>query len=136
MNSGYAFGSFCAMPRRRLLLETHHPVQIGSRALDILLALLERPGELVTKGELMKRVWPTTIVGEDNLAVQVSMLRRVLREGGADGSIVNVPGRGYVFTMSVELIADYTHSPDVASVANTNLPAPRLQGTLHLAAAE
>ena len=52
------FGAFCLLPTQRLLLEADEPVRLGSRALDILIALVERHGELVTKKDLMARVWP------------------------------------------------------------------------------
>jgi DNA-binding response OmpR family regulator len=56
------FGAFCLWPVRRLLLQDNQPVRIGSRALEILIALPERPGELLSEKELMARVWPDTFV--------------------------------------------------------------------------
>jgi DNA-binding winged helix-turn-helix (wHTH) protein len=78
-------------------------VSLGSRALEILTVLLERPGELVSKHELMARVWPNVFVEPANLTVHMSALRRTLRDG-RDGNrfIINVPGRGYSFVASVE----------------------------------
>jgi len=77
------------------------PVSLGSRALEILTVLLERPGELVSKQELMARVWPNVFVEPANLTVHMSALRRTLRDG-RDGNrfIINVPGRGYSFVAS------------------------------------
>ncbi len=72
------FGAFCLVPMQRLLLEASQPVHLGSRALDILIALVERHGELVTKQELISRVWPGIAVDETNVAVHISALRRVL----------------------------------------------------------
>ena len=63
-----SFGSFRLLPSQHLLLEGGKPVTLGSRAMDILLALIERPGELVTKDELMARVWPSVFVDPANLA--------------------------------------------------------------------
>jgi len=79
-------------------LEGEKPVPLGSRALQILTVLLERPGELVSKKELMTRVWPDLFVEPANLTVHISALRRTLRDG-QDGNrfIVNIPGRGYSF---------------------------------------
>jgi DNA-binding winged helix-turn-helix (wHTH) protein len=102
MMSAFRFGSFCLFPRQRLLLESGRVVQLGSRALDILSVLVERPGELVDKRELMARVWPSTTVCEHNLTVHISALRRVLRDGGCNRGIVNVPGRGYLFVVPVD----------------------------------
>ena len=98
-----AFGSFRLLTGQRLLLEADKPLRLGSRALDILLALLERPGELIGKNELLARVWPDMAVVEDNLTVHVAALRRVLGDGkGLARYIVNTPGRGYRFVAPVE----------------------------------
>jgi DNA-binding winged helix-turn-helix (wHTH) protein len=102
--SEMSFGSFRLLPTQFLLLEGGKPVSIGSRALEILIVLLERPGELVTKEELMARVWPNVFVEPANLTVHMSALRRTLRDG-RDGNrfIINIPGRGYSFVTSVEV---------------------------------
>jgi DNA-binding winged helix-turn-helix (wHTH) protein len=93
-----SFGPFRLRPTQFLLLEGDDPVPVGSRALQILIVLLERPGELVSKKELMTRVWPHLFVEPANLTVHISALRRTLRDG-QDGNrfIVNIPGRGYSF---------------------------------------
>jgi DNA-binding winged helix-turn-helix (wHTH) protein len=98
------FGPFRLLPARFLLLEGDKPVRLGSRALEILVLLLERPGELVSKQELMARVWPHVFVEPANLTVHVSALRRTLCDG-RDGNrfIINVPGRGYSFVAPVEV---------------------------------
>ena len=98
------FGPFRLLPKQFLLLESDTPVPLGSRALGILIALLEQPGELISKQELMARVWPNVFVGPSNLTVHMSALRRVLRDG-RDGNrfIINIPGRGYGFVASVEV---------------------------------
>jgi adenylate cyclase len=78
------------------------PVPLGSRALDLLGLLAGRPGELISKDEIMTAVWPRTVVEENNLTVQISALRRVLDVGRPQGSCIqNVPGRGYRFVASV-----------------------------------
>ena len=99
-----AFGPFRLLPTQFLLLEGDKPVPLGSRALEILIALLERPGELVTKQELMDRVWPNVFVEPANLTVHISALRRALRDG-RDGNrfIINIPGRGYRFVASIHV---------------------------------
>jgi DNA-binding winged helix-turn-helix (wHTH) protein len=95
------------LPAQRLLLHAGKAVPIGSRALDILIALVERSGELVGKGELMVRVWPNTFVEPANLTVHVAALRRALGDGH-DGNrfIVNIPGRGYQFVAAVKAAAE------------------------------
>jgi DNA-binding winged helix-turn-helix (wHTH) protein len=99
-----SFGPFCLLPTQFLLREGDKPVSLGSRALEILIALLERRGELVSKQDLMARVWPNVFVEPANLTVHMSALRRALRDG-RDGHrfIVNIPGRGYRFVASVNV---------------------------------
>src|SRR4029077_10730034 len=101
-----SFGPFRLLPKQFLLLEGDKPVPLGSRALEILVVLLERPGELISKQELMSRVWPNIFVEPANLTVHISALRRSLRDG-LDGNrfIINIPGRGYSFFASVAVVA-------------------------------
>jgi DNA-binding response OmpR family regulator len=82
-----AFGPFHLLPTRRLLLRAGKPVRLGSRALEILITLIERPGELVSKTELIARVWPDTFVEEGNLKVQVAGLRRALGDSPRQQSL-------------------------------------------------
>ena len=78
------------------------PTAIGSRALDILGVLVERPGDLVSRAEIIDAVWPGTAVEDSNLNVQVAALRRILDDGRAEGSCIQtVPGRGYRFVAPV-----------------------------------
>jgi DNA-binding winged helix-turn-helix (wHTH) protein len=100
-----SFGPFRLFPMQFLLLECDTPVPLGSRALEILIALLERRGELVRKQDLMARVWPDVFVDPSNLTVHMSALRRALRDG-QDGNrfIINIKGRGYRFVASVQLL--------------------------------
>jgi DNA-binding winged helix-turn-helix (wHTH) protein len=97
-----SFGPFRLLPAQFLLLEGDKPVPLGSRAMNILMVLLERPGELVTRQELMARVWPNVFVESANLSVHISALRRALRDG-RDGNrfIINIPGRGYCFVTPI-----------------------------------
>jgi DNA-binding winged helix-turn-helix (wHTH) protein len=99
-----SFGPFRLLPTQLLLLEGDKPVPLGSRALEILIFLLERSGELVSKQELMVRVWPNIFVEPNNLTVNMSALRRVLRDGQEGNRfIVNIRGRGYCFVASVNV---------------------------------
>ena len=99
-----SFGSFRLFPAQFLLLEGDKPVPLGSRALEILIVLLDRASELVSKQELMAHVWPNLFVEPANLTVHISALRRVLRDR-QDGNrfIINIPGRGYSFVAPIEL---------------------------------
>jgi predicted ATPase/DNA-binding winged helix-turn-helix (wHTH) protein len=100
---GFSFGPFRFLPAQQLLLEGGAPVRLGSRALEILAALVERPGELITKRELMARAWPNIVVEEGNLKVHIAALRRALGEGEPGARYVaTVPGRGYRFVASVK----------------------------------
>ena len=93
----FAFGRWRLLPAARRLLADDVPVELGSRAFDVLLALVEAGGQLVTKDDLMRRVWFGVIVDENNLQVQISSLRKAF---GPDGQrlIATIPGRGYRFT--------------------------------------
>src|SRR3954469_8804574 len=100
----FLFGRFRLFPSRRLLLEGDNQIRLGSRALDILVALVEGAGRLVTKEELIGRVWPNLYVEESNLKIQVSALRRALGDGQAGNRyIATIPGRGYEFVASVSI---------------------------------
>ncbi|HLY58346.1 MAG TPA: tetratricopeptide repeat protein [Stellaceae bacterium] len=96
--SAITFGRFRVLADRRELIADGRPVDLGTRAFDLLLALVRRPGELVTKDELMHAVWGATVVEENTLAVHLSALRKALGDG-VDGAryIQTVPGRGYRF---------------------------------------
>jgi DNA-binding winged helix-turn-helix (wHTH) protein len=76
-----SFGPFRLLVSQRLLLEGNKPVRIGSRALDLLVALVTRPSELVSKRELFEAGWPGTNVVETNLAVNINAVRRALGDG-------------------------------------------------------
>jgi DNA-binding winged helix-turn-helix (wHTH) protein len=110
-----------------MLLEGDKPLRLGSRALDILIALVERAGELVGKDELLARVWPSTFVEEANLRVHVGALRKVLGDGRSGHRYIsNVPGRGYCFVADVTRL-QLRQSPDAAAPGprhTDNLPAP------------
>src|ERR1700759_2096046 len=93
----YRFGRFELQPDKRRLLKDGATISLRPRAFDLLAALVDRAGHLVTKDDLLNRVWPKMVVEEAALHVQVSTLRRVL---GA-GAITTVSGRGYQFTLPV-----------------------------------
>jgi predicted ATPase/DNA-binding winged helix-turn-helix (wHTH) protein len=120
-----SFGPFRLLAAERLLLEGDRPVRLGSRAFDILAALVERAGEVVGKKELLARVWPQTFVEEANLKIQVSALRRALGDGqGGHRYVVTVPGRGYNFVapVSLEEHSRVPLAPASAATAAHNLP--------------
>src|SRR6266404_3697685 len=93
----YRFGAFELQPDKRRLLKDGATISLRPRAFDLLAALVDRAGHLVTKDELLDQVWPKMVVEEAALHVQVSALRKVL---GAN-AITTVSGRGYQFTLPV-----------------------------------
>lgn len=108
----FAFGEFVLKPERQLLLRNAAPVRVGGRALDILTALVERPGEIVNKQDLVARAWPDTFVDEANLKVNMAGLRRALGEDRTTPQyIATVVGRGYRFIASVRSPASGTALP-------------------------
>jgi predicted ATPase/DNA-binding winged helix-turn-helix (wHTH) protein len=137
MNSGskllarITFGRFCVVPHRRELLSNDRPIILGSRAFDVLMALIEAHGSVVSKDALMARVWPNQVVEENNLEVQISMLRAAF---GAERALIRtVSRRGYQFTGEVRFPAEKVEAcadarpisaePGFAAPA-TNLPQP------------
>jgi predicted ATPase len=97
-----SFGPFRLLAAQRLLLEGDKQVRLGSRAFDVLAALVERAGEVVGKEELIARAWPQTFVEESNLKIQINALRRALGDGqGGHRYVLTVPGRGYNFVAPV-----------------------------------
>jgi len=101
-NQSYAFGPFRLLPAQRTLLDDGKPLRLGSRALDLLIALVERAGETVGKDELIARAWHGTVVEEAALRVHVAALRKALGDGqGGRRYIANTPGRGYAFVAPV-----------------------------------
>src|SRR6267143_1298370 len=86
-SSSYRFGTFELQPNERRLLAGGEPVVLGPRAFDLLVALVERPGQLVTKEELLDCVWPNLVVEENNLQVQVSALRKILVQEATDSHL-------------------------------------------------
>jgi len=98
-------GAFVLLPRLRQLRLADTEVPIGSRALDLLLALVRRQGRLATKDELMAEVWSGTVVDDNNLAAQISALRKVFSaDPGLSRGLQTVPRRGYTLVAKVEPI--------------------------------
>src|ERR1700733_4126068 len=97
--TSYGFGPFRLDPWRRELTRDGEPVPLTPTLFDTLLYLVENPGRVVTKEELLDAVWPGRLVEESNLTQTIYSLRRALNvTGDADRIIVTAPGRGYRFT--------------------------------------
>lgn len=103
-NAAYklSFGPFELLRDRRMLLRDGVAFHLGDRALDLLIYLIERPGEVIAKKELMDHVWSNVTVEEGSLRVHVAAIRKALGDGQfGDRYIANVQGRGYCFVGSV-----------------------------------
>jgi DNA-binding winged helix-turn-helix (wHTH) protein len=97
-----SFGPFRLHLTERVLEKNNQPIKIGSRAVDILITLIERAPEVVPRRDLVRRVWGELVVGEANLRVHVASLRKALVESDSSSRyVVNVPGRGYCFSSPV-----------------------------------
>ena len=122
MSDPHRFGRYEARPIERQLLLDGKPIALGSRAFDLLLALIERRNQVVTKSELLDLVWPGLVVEENNLQVQISALRKLL----GPQSIGTIPGRGYQFTAGLQAESSPTTSAGQAPpTVHNNLPQPR-----------
>ncbi|MBB3222543.1 ATP-binding protein [Pseudoduganella umbonata] len=116
-----SFGPFRLYPAQRVLLEDGRPLKLGSRAFDILAALAERAGTPVSKGDLIARAWPDTIVEEANLRVHVAALRKALRETPERRYIDSVAGHGYALVADVRWHAPVgdVHRADEGALAQS-----------------
>src|SRR6266404_2548002 len=100
--AGIAFGRFEVLPDRREVLADGRPVKLGGRAFDVLMALIEARGTVVSKDALMARVWPGRIIEENSLAAQIATLRAAF---GAERALIRtVSGRGYQFTGEIRVV--------------------------------
>ena len=101
-NQLYEFGPYRMDPVRDLLLRGSEPVPLTAKAFETLLVLIEHGDQVVSKEELMKKLWPDTFVEEANLAQHISMVRKALGEMPRDRRyIITLPGRGYRFAEPV-----------------------------------
>ena len=120
-SASVAFGRFRVLPHRRELLVDGRPIKLGGRAFDVLMALIEARGAVVSKGALMTRVWPDRIVEENSLQAQIAALRTIF--GAERGLIRTVSGRGYQFTGEIRILSPGTDDRADAGVAAAE-PAP------------
>ncbi len=129
------FGPFCLSPGARLLTRHGEPVEIGGRSFDLLVVLTEQPGRVLSKRELLKRVWSDVVVEDGSLRFHMAGLRKLLGDG-VDGAryIATQVGVGYAFVAPVERHGGGSVPPRPEEVARsgsmTNLPArlPHLIG--------
>lgn len=96
----YEFGDFHIDANQRLLLRNGEPVALTPKVFDTLLHLVQHQGEVAAKDELIRDVWPDTVVEENNLNQNISTLRRIL---GENRYILTVPGKGHRFVAHVRV---------------------------------
>jgi DNA-binding winged helix-turn-helix (wHTH) protein len=128
--AGVAFDRFLALPLRRELLADGKPVKLGRRAFDVLLALIEARGSVVSKNALKARVWSGRIIEENSLEAQISALRAAFE--AECGLIRTVSGRGYQFIGDIRGAPVSLGEPQGAAAAQltagpppTNIPEPK-----------
>ena len=120
------FGPYRIHPRQRLVLEAGRPLRLGRRAVDILLILLEQAGNVVSKQELIARVWPKSVVEDGNLRVHMAALRKALGDGQAGQRyIVTVAQRGYSFVAPLSIEPMTLPTPGATQRPSHNLPLRR-----------
>src|SRR5262245_7401732 len=121
-----SFGPFRLVASERLLMKDGTPVDLGGRALDILIALTSQPNEAISKNDLLARVWPDVTVEEGSLRFHIAGLRKALGDG-KDGAryITTLAGRGYCFVAPISRAGS-----DVAPVAPGNFPHANLPSRL------
>ena len=127
MPESLRFGRVEVRPAERALLIDGKPVELGSRAFDLLLALISHRDHVMTKDELLDMVWPGVVVEENNLQVQVSALRKAL----GPQVIATVPGRGYQF-----VAADQAHASPMPTASDVIAPAVAQPDTVASTAAK
>jgi DNA-binding winged helix-turn-helix (wHTH) protein/tetratricopeptide (TPR) repeat protein len=101
----YEFGPFLMDPDKQVLLRENHPIPVTPKAFETLLALVRRSRDVVSKGELLKEIWPDSFVEESNLSQNIFLLRKALGDTAENRQyIVTLPGRGYRFAAPVRTV--------------------------------
>jgi DNA-binding winged helix-turn-helix (wHTH) protein/Tfp pilus assembly protein PilF len=132
--SVYEIGPFRLNAEHLLLTRGGEPVALGPKVVETLLALVESPGDVLTKGVLLDRIWPEGFVDEANLAQNVHVLRKTFRRHGMADPIETIPRRGYRFTAPVRLAGAPVQAPAPAVQAPRRRIAAALAGVGFVAA--
>src|SRR5215469_13417450 len=113
-----SFGPFNLVASQRRLTKGGAPVELGARSLDILIALLSKPNEVISKKDLLAQVWPDVIVEEGSLRFHIASLRKALGDGkGGARYITTLAGRGYCFVAPISRVRD--PPPETAKAGST-----------------
>src|SRR5689334_23078681 len=102
----YEFGPFRVDPEKQALLRGGEPIALHPKTFQLLLVLVRQGNQIVTKGELMKSVWPDTFVEETNLTRNIFALRKALGDNEKNRYIITVPGQGYLLADGVRLVSE------------------------------
>jgi DNA-binding winged helix-turn-helix (wHTH) protein len=120
------FGHFRILPHRRQLLAQGRPIRLGGRAFDLLMALIETPGAVLTKDELLSRIWPGRIVEENRLQSEIWALRKAF---AADRDLIQtVSGQGYQFAGEIRELGADVGARDVPAPLAVPIPPRRVVG--------
>jgi predicted ATPase/DNA-binding winged helix-turn-helix (wHTH) protein len=118
-----SFGPFTLVPRERLLTRDGTPLQLGTRALDILIALVSHANQPLDKAELIAQVWPDATVGEGSLRFHMTSLRKALGDGeNGTRYITTLAGRGYCFVAPVSRSNQRVGEDAACGVSGANMP--------------
>lgn len=120
-----SFGPFTLAASERLLTKGAAPVELGARALDLLIALAARPNEVISKKDLLAKVWPDVTVEESSLRFHIANLRKALGDGKDNARYIStLAGRGYCFVAPVSRSSDSgdVHREVAARFPQANLP--------------
>jgi Tol biopolymer transport system component/DNA-binding winged helix-turn-helix (wHTH) protein len=118
----YGFGPFLVDTGKCALLRNGEVIPLSMKAFEILLLLIQYRGQVVEKDEILKRVWPNTVVEENNLARNISTLRKALDEHPNEHQyILTVPGRGYRFVASVRELEQASETLDAPVAVRSNV---------------
>jgi len=120
-----SFGPFTLVPSERLLTRDGAPVELGGRALDILIALVSQPNRTVSKKELIAQVWPDVTVGEGSLRFHIAGLRKALGDGEKGARyITTLSGQGYCFVAQISRASEQrtVHAPVAANFPRASMP--------------
>jgi DNA-binding winged helix-turn-helix (wHTH) protein len=117
----YEFGPFRVDPEKQTLLRDGKPVSLTPKSFQLLLVLVRRSSEVITKEELMRSVWPDTFGEEANLSRNIFMLRKALGDNSEDRYIVTVPGIGYRLAENAHLLPEQDVSILAANLSKVQI---------------
>src|SRR5215469_7398637 len=125
-----SFGPFNLVASERHLTKGGTPVELGARSLDILIALLSKPNEVISKKDLLAQVWPDVIVEEGSLRFHIASLRKALGDGkGGARYITTLAGRGYCFVAPISRVRNRGGEHAAAAASFPAPPEPAKAGS-------